>query len=416
MSEFGLEQLQHLQPLLEHLQDTFVLLDPDGAIRYASGQARQLLGHRALHGDSVRLLGRDNYNQLCAPVLAGESGGARWREIQLKRRKVPALDLAASSMAVQFTPGRNGVLIILRDISGEVGLHRKYKALLKEQRDINRRLRQHIAAKLREHEDDIAQFAEILQLAPSIFNSFVGEARSALEATRELLTNKATEDRLVTGFRAMHTLKGNARSLGLNLIGGRAHSVEDLLVKIRDSNRPLRTEDTDALSELLDDLVRAIDRACDLRQRMGELIAQPSAIGPEKDIYQSLASLNSHLDAIETDLSNGRGEAALAELRETRQLLSTIGRIPLQTLFDYLAVTAEQVSETAGRPSPKIDIQCGAIAVSLSTYSALLTALPHIVRNAVIHGIEPADVRRARGKDPRWKNRPTGPHDRQRPT
>ncbi len=293
MNAIGIDQLQHLQAFLEQLQDTFLLLDREGVIRYASGQARQLLGHRSLHGDCAQLLGEETFSQLCAPILQGESAGERWREIQLQPESEAPLDLAACSMAVTFDNGeRAGAVIVLRDISGEVGLHRKYKKLLQQQRDINRQLRQHIAQKLREHEDDIAQFTEILQLAPSIFASFVSEAKTAVETAKRLLSEPIDDELLVRGFRAMHTLKGNARSLGLNLIGGRAHTVEDLLERLRDAQQRGRKEDLEALAELLEDVARAIDRACAIRERLGELVAQPAQLDNDVVLLEALATLD----------------------------------------------------------------------------------------------------------------------------
>ena len=68
-----------------------------------------------------------------------------------------------------------------------VAAQNKYRDLLRRQERQNERLREAILQQLREHEDDVAQFAEIVDLAPSIFSSFMTEVRAVGQEVTALL-------------------------------------------------------------------------------------------------------------------------------------------------------------------------------------------------------------------------------------
>ncbi|MCA9676880.1 MAG: Hpt domain-containing protein, partial [Myxococcales bacterium] len=246
-------------PFLDQLQLGFVLIDPAGSLVHLSYIARRMLGRRARIARVAEVLG-DAWPALVDDVIAGRSPGGRWREL-----RAPGADdgdellVAARSTAVTQADGRVGVLVSLFDVSAEVGMHARYKDALAQLEAANQGLRRRIAEVLREHEDDLAQFDELLAIAPAIFASFVAEAREAVAEVAALVggdtLSAAAAD---VGMRATHTLKGNARGLGLNSIAGRAHAVEELLGRARAAGRFADRVDADGAVE---DLRRAVERA-----------------------------------------------------------------------------------------------------------------------------------------------------------
>ena len=73
-------------------------------------------------------------------------------------------------------------------------------------------LRRRVAQVLREHEDDLAQFDELLQVAPAnLFASFVAEANAALDKIGSLAAHAARHHDVDAGLRATHTLKATPR-------------------------------------------------------------------------------------------------------------------------------------------------------------------------------------------------------------
>jgi chemotaxis protein histidine kinase CheA len=396
-AELDLDDLEGVSGFLDQLQVGFVLVDADGAILRTSYSARRLIARSALSGSTSALLGDEIHADLVAPVLAGKSVGGRWRELELPNRDGGRpVHVSMRSSAVRMRDGAIGALLALVDVSSEVTLHRRYKALLAQQQEQNEELRRQIAGVLREHEDDVAQFNEILTLAPTIFASFVGEAQSAVDEVGRLAVEGGDGESLTSALRALHTLKGNARSLGLNFIAGRAHAVEDMLVRARDRGHLAPASQGDsALSELAADLGRWIDRARALRRRLGDPAVETTP-GTRADSLRALSAVGSKLsEALELVAADHPARAALDDARAA---FSSLTGLPLEHLFEYLRATAERVAESEGREPPLIEVSGGGIAVPPAVYHALSQALPHLVRNAVCHGIEGPEERLGCGK------------------
>src|SRR5262245_36017206 len=76
-----------------------------------------------------------------------------------------------------------------------------------------------------------------------VLEYFVPEAVEHLESMAQSLValegNGATADEIASLFRAVHTLKGAAYTVGCEPIGDLAHRIEDMLGAIRDNQRPL---------------------------------------------------------------------------------------------------------------------------------------------------------------------------------
>jgi signal transduction histidine kinase len=396
MAQPSVVQHRHLQgvySLLDDLQVGFVLVDPDAQVIHASYWLRRLMPRRATKGSGQDLLGAALFADLCQPVLAGQSSGERWREAELDCRDEGApLQVSIRSTQVEFEDGRFGALLSLHDVSSEVGLHKQNKALLEKQKQINANLRKEIAKQLREHEDDIGQLNEILQIAPAIFASFMAEAGGAISQVEAVLADGPTDENLAITLRELHTLKGNARSLGLNYIGGRAHSVEDLLMHVQNEAVEKRAQLITDLAELARDLRRAKNRASFVRSRLGSVAA------PMVDVqqYQILGEADVVLREALACLPEG-SEAYELVAKATRMVHSS-SQIELQELFEFLKAAAAKVSTSLVADCPLIDTTGGEIKISPAVYAALAAALPHIVRNAVSHGIEGAEQRLEAGK------------------
>lgn len=390
-------ELLHLEgvaSLLDQLQAGFVTVDPDGAIASASYWARALFRRSQLRGHAAEWLGPQHFEALVEPVLAGASAGQRWRELELPgQEEGVVIHVSARSSAVAFPDGRTGALLSLHDVSGEVGLHRQNKALIEEQRRINERLRQEIAAVLREHEDDIAQFSEILQVAPAIFASFLAETEDALDVVDAVARGGADAEQLALALQSVHTLKGNARSLGLNFIGGRAHSVEEVLASASAPDAQHSDGDAAHLSELAVDLRRAVERASFVRSHLATQSGEP---GFDLERSRRLGELQ---EAVERALAaTAPDHPARSDLERARRLAADACTLVLQELFEYLKAAVAHAARTAGRDGPLVETHGGSLAVSPRVYQVLADALPHLARNAVCHGIEPAAERLAAGK------------------
>lgn len=384
-----------LRPLLDALLlEGVLVIAPDRRIQYASRSAKQILGRRG-RADAIRVLGEAAFTTLCTPVLRDRADGVLWCDITLPGEGAPR-QATACSLATSLPSGEPGVVVLVADTSGEIRLFDQNKRLIEELRQANRDLRKQIAAAVRAHEDDVGQFSEILQVAPVIFASFLEEARLALASiarARGALTDKES---VAVALQDLHTLKGNARSLGLHLIGGRAHAVEDLLLACR--GRSLGSEEREELAELCMQLEGALGRATLLRERLGagdDLVRGGGGHGA-MELGENLLPVDAALTRALGTLAAGSPEwEAVAEAKRSLQALT---RIAVSGAFYQARVTALQAAREIGLEPPRLEVSGGALRVPVQIHRALTAALPHLVRNAVVHGIESPGERRDRGK------------------
>lgn len=94
-----------------------------------------------------------------------------------------------------------------------------------------------------------------------------------------------------------------------------------------------------------------------------------------------------------TDDSESLGKL-VAQLR-TRVIQARM--VPLETLTSQLRLTARDASQRAGR-EVRFAMHGGEVHLDKTIAEGLLGPLLHLVRNAIVHGIEPAEERRAREK------------------
>jgi two-component system chemotaxis sensor kinase CheA len=259
-------------------------------------------------------------------------------------------------------------------------------------------------------------------MSRELLDEFLLEARDRIDRLEESLLGldaaspPQADDLLETIRRDLHTLKGNAGLAGLTEMQKLAHDMEDAVAV-------LGWTDTAAVQALL----RDVDR---LRSLLGALHGRPEEAETVESrpsgVRLSFAQLDRLVDLVgEMVISRnrladsldgiGRGMPDLPpDLRETvgrscEELSATLGRlrdeilrlrmIPLGTLFrslqrvvhDESARTGKQVElETAGGDTP----------LDRALLELASEALGHLVRNAVVHGLEMPEARRARGKSP----------------
>jgi len=130
---------------------------------------------------------------------------------------------------------------------------------------------------------------------PDVLEYFVPEAVEHLESMAQSLValedDGSTDAEVATLFRAVHTLKGAAYTVGCGMIGDLAHRIEDMLGEIREHRRPLGRGAIETVFVGLDALrllVRsgedpADGRAAAYERAMAVLAALPAIEAPPTD-------------------------------------------------------------------------------------------------------------------------------------
>jgi HPt (histidine-containing phosphotransfer) domain-containing protein/PAS domain-containing protein len=206
----------------------------------------------------------------------------------------------------------------------------------------------------------------ILHIDPAQLGSFLNDSNAAMKMINAVLREPAREDavfrkKLDTLFRQAHAVKGEAAALGLSSIESRAHSFEEDLKSLKDKP-DLSGNDFLPLVIKLDDLLTHL-------QSVGELVSRLSRLQPAP----------SEAPHVRTDVLAGPGRTA-----EPSGLPATLQQL------------AARVASDSGKQAA---VQCVGLDAVPEEYRRLVKDVSvQAVRNAVVHGIEPASARASVGK------------------
>ena len=294
-----------------------------------------------------------------------------------------------------------------------------------------------------------------------LLDEFLLEAKERADEVEATLLQMASgdpderEEALAQAKRELHTLKGNAGMMGFGDLQQLAHEMEDevleldlgapevdnllrALDQLRDgleaiqspgeesadpetadaegddaqsSGEATDSEDPDATPSArardvagsvrvpftkIDQLVEVQAETLIARNRLADAITQSRDLVENTDQPLPDLFVNAALSAWE-DVEDAR-QGLEKTLRLLQELVTDLGMVPLQGLFRSLSRIVHDESRREGK-IVDFDVQGGDTPIDKTLLEAAGDALGHLVRNAVIHGIETPDARRSAGKD-----------------
>ena len=210
----------------------------------------------------------------------------------------------------------------------------------------------------------------ILHIDPVQLTSFLNDSNAAMKMINAVLREPTREEgvfrkKLDTLFRQVHSVKGEAAALGLSSIETRAHAFEDDLKALREKPA-LSGNDFLPLVIKLDDLLTHLQSVSDLVSRLSRLQ------GAQHDVVHTITAV----------------------LQEDKQ------KQPGAKTDSGVAATLQQLAERVARENNKeATLQCiGLDTVPEDLRRAVKDMGIQAVRNAIVHGIEPAADRVTAGK------------------
>ncbi|MBI1819939.1 MAG: chemotaxis protein CheA [Nitrospirae bacterium] len=302
----------------------------------------------------------------------------------------------------------------------------------------------------------------------AVLNTFLNESGERLSDMEESLVSleASPDDREILDriFRAVHTLKGNALSLGFKDLGNFIHGVENLLQKIRSQTIPVTDYGVTLLLQVVDVLKQMIPdaaaRILELQPFHLDLLKQLEEAGREEspaqgadpprkenpggagdkrkrpwgrrreDIHELIdrsRSIRVDIDKLDR-LLNLMGEILLShekikeelKRRETAQRKSQIDILYLAsepilmdlqdqimklrmvpagpTLRQYIRIVRD-LAKSSGKIA-RLTIEGEDVEIDSTIIESLKDPLMHMIRNAVDHGLETPEKRKAMGKNP----------------
>ncbi|MBZ5526577.1 MAG: chemotaxis protein CheW [Acidobacteriia bacterium] len=287
-----------------------------------------------------------------------------------------------------------------------------------------------------------------------ILKEFLDESSEGLQQLDTLLVKLEHERdaaRIADIFRVIHSIKGTSGLLGLNNLEMLAHAGEDLLTEIRDGNLSPSKEITTALLQMVDSIRAAMElvaqKKSDAGFNAGGLIARLESLkggqadrpdvsrkapadqaGPEAEQDLSAAPAPSGVGAqhLRVDVSlldklmNMVGELVLVRnqilqlghsnsaITSSSQKLHQIttelqeGMMktrmqPVSNLWDRVPRLVRDVCISCNK-QVRVEFEGGETELDKTILESIKDPLTHLIRNAIDHGIESPEIRRAKGK------------------
>jgi two-component system, chemotaxis family, sensor kinase CheA len=292
----------------------------------------------------------------------------------------------------------------------------------------------------------------------AILQTFMAECEehfAKMEEALVALETKPHDDKLLEAiFRGAHTLKGNSASLGYPKLAGFAHAFEEMLQRFRKRTLSITQARITLLLLSLDAMRQMVSAAIageeDLQPEQIELLKQlandgsdetftvdsrqptdtaPSNFGDRRADatawMESIATIR--VDTTKLDrMLNLAGEIAIAQSRlrqvieqtdnektealeaqdqverlclELQENIIKVRMVPVGPTFRHYSRIVRDIAHNLGKCAVLI-FEGEDVEVDVSVIEHLKDPLTHMIRNALDHGIEHPETRKARGKDP----------------
>ncbi|MBK5260172.1 MAG: chemotaxis protein CheA [Thermoanaerobaculia bacterium] len=270
-------------------------------------------------------------------------------------------------------------------------------------------------------------------------DAFVAESEEGLSSAEAALLvlerMPDDEESLGTVFRAVHTLKGNAGIFDLSALAAVAHSMEELLGRLRERTLLVTPPVVTRLLQGIDVLRGMLhEERRELAGTERELIGSLADLGrkdePESSKAPSFSSLRKQARTVRIDLArldrllDLTGEIGVARGRTTQllegdsvqknpilethrdgdrlqvelqELVMKLRMVPVGPVFRQLVRTVRDTARALDKEAD-LHIEGEDVEVDLTIVESLKDPLVHLIRNSLDHGIEKADVRRQLGK------------------
>ncbi len=387
---------QSLQELVDHLRQGIVVFGAGGAVEeLVSRQAALIFG-----GDEAgasRFTGRDIRGLLYpeAPAFDAEAfafnewvgavfdlPAASWDELSALAPKEVVIDRADGvrlELALEFRP------IAQEDRIARV-------MLLVTDETERRRLQRVVDSHERQHARQIAAMRRLMSGGAAMFATFVDTTNDRLQRCQELAAELLRTQKIGDVdelFHHLHTLKGEARSFDLGELEVEISSAEDTIDELRQDTR--RGSDA-SLARCATAIVARLHTMTAMVARARELFIEASPIGGSVlDQVTVSRALLKQLEGLTQDRQDDVGELV-------RGLVS-------RPFGELTANILDGIADWALREHKKVDFEVRGKETPISGPHAnvLRGVLTHLLRNAVAHGVEPAEARQAAGKSPTGK-------------
>ncbi len=218
-------------------------------------------------------------------------------------------------------------------------------------------LRQELDRAKRRGEQQITLLTKMMHLGNDELVEFIDKMNRGLDEMNGILatagtSRQGTMGKLAQVYRIVHTIKGDAAALDFEPIESWAHQIEDQVAKLR-GHENLAGSDLLPLTVSLRDMYQQLEGVREMVDRLGQ---------------------------VRRSLDSGRPARRLAPVWNKAEMIAR---------------------KVADREQKRVEFSINAshdVEIPDTAYHEVSDALVQLVRNAIVHGIEPPQVRTAEGK------------------
>jgi two-component system, chemotaxis family, sensor kinase CheA len=377
---------QNLRDLFDHMRQAIFAFGPDGKISGdVSRQATRLFGHDHLEGMDVRELLYPDAPEHDVDAQAFDEwikvafgvSAADWNEVAA---------LAPGEISIRSEGTRPIPLLLeFRPVTkrGKVRRIMLLASDVSEQRQLERT----VQSREEEHARQMAAMRRLVAGGPQVFVTFIEGARRRIARCREIIgpaarmLPSAEIDEL---FRHVHTMKGEAKAFDLRDLEAQTARLEEELDELRAHARGDGFATTGSVHSAL---LAHFERAADAIEKGCDVFVSASPTG-RSALDQVTVQRTDVLELLQLTGNDGGPLGRIAARLASRPLGEATAN-----LVDLVPTWAESEGKRA-----RLEVEGREARVPPELARVLGGVLTHLIRNAIVHGIELPEARHEAGK------------------
>lgn len=236
---------------------------------------------------------------------------------------------------------------------------------------------------------------EILAVDARKFSDFLETSKAFISGCRSIIESTPSKDMDVVAelFRNMHTVKGNARTYGLNNVTNIVHEVESTYDALRKEED--KVWDPEALLAELNEAEVIVDRYGFM---FNEKLGRGGDAAAGQNVVVDAKRVSGWLDKIKSIAASAMDDNVKDVVAEAYQMIVRLGAKPLSDVLSDVVALASSLADQLGKAKPNVVIDDANIFIEESGQNILNNIFMHVFRNAMDHGIESIEERQAKGK------------------
>ncbi|MEK6425849.1 MAG: ATP-binding protein [Burkholderia gladioli] len=255
-----------------------------------------------------------------------------------------------------------------------------------------------LSAQANEQRRRLEMIGEILAVSQDKFHDFVESATGFLHENERIIRQheRADSSALAELFRNMHTIKGNARTYSLAHLTDIVHEAE----QVYDELRSAEAERAWDQHELMTDLARvreALDNYATINTVSLGRRGPGAPVESERYLVVERERIDESLRLLES--ADPADPHRWLTLRDS--VAGTLRLLGTESLGEMIAGVTDSLPALAqdlGKAEPVVRIDDNGYRLRSEASSIVKDTFMHLLRNALDHGIETAEARRAAGK------------------